>query len=119
MIARPRADGPRLWTAAEKRRIVAESYASAQGVTATARRYGLSASQLSVWRGLSRAGRLGADASGFAAAVIVPDEPAPAGRACTPGGGTMEIIIAGARILVDASVDGAALARVVEALRRC
>jgi len=31
----------------------------------------------------------------------------------------MEIIVSGARIIVDAIVDGPALTRVVEALRRC
>ena len=87
------------------------------GVTATARRHGLSVSQVSVWRGLARAGRLGgSETSGFAAAVIVPE--APISAAPTNGAGVMEIIVAGARSIVDASVDGPALARVVEVLRR-
>jgi transposase len=36
----------RRWTLEEKQRIVAESYAGSRLVSATARRYGLSASQL-------------------------------------------------------------------------
>jgi hypothetical protein len=97
---------------------VAESYASADGVTGTARRHGLLVSQVSAWRGLVRAGRLGkSETPGFAAAVIVPDASAPTVPAI--GAGVMEIIVAGARVIVDASVDGPALARVVEALRRC
>ena len=116
--AQRRPDGSRRWTASEKRRIVAESHAGKHGVTATARRHGLSVSQVSVWRGLARAGRLGgSETPGFAAAVIVPEASTPV--APTNGAGVMEIIVAGARIIVDASVDGAALARVVEALRRC
>ena len=116
--AQHRPDGPRRWTPAQKRRIVAESYASADGVTGTAQRHGLLVSQVSAWRGLARAGRLGkSETAGFAAAVIVPDSVKPAAPAI--GSGMMEIIVAGARIIVDASVDGPALVRVVEALRRC
>lgn len=97
---------------------MAESYASADGVTGTARRHGLLVSQISAWRGLVRAGRLGkSETPGFAAAVIVPDAMTSTGPA--NGAGVMEIIVAGARIIVDASVDGPALARVVEVLRRC
>ena len=45
----------RRWTLAERRRIVAESYSAP--VSATARRNGLSASQLFNWRRLAREGR--------------------------------------------------------------
>jgi transposase len=40
----------RRWTEEEKRRIVAESFDGARRVSATARRYGLSPSQLFAWR---------------------------------------------------------------------
>jgi len=43
-----------LWTLNEKQRIVAESYAVPRQVSATARRNGLSASQLFTWRRLAR-----------------------------------------------------------------
>src|SRR5712671_6095590 len=48
----------RRWTLAEKQRIVAESYSGPRLVSVTARRHGLSASQLFTWRRLARAGRL-------------------------------------------------------------
>jgi transposase len=48
----------RRWTLPEKQRIVAESYAAPRQVSATARRNGLSASQLFTWRRLARDGRL-------------------------------------------------------------
>lgn len=106
----------RRWTLAEKRRIVAESYSIPRGASATAHRHGLSTSQLFGWRKLAREGRLavGKD-SGFAAAMIVPEAPG-----ATPGLGVgrMEISVASARIAVDASVDVAALARVLEVLSR-
>jgi transposase len=108
----------RRWTLAEKRRIVAESYAVPRGASATARRHGLTSSQLFGWRKLAREGRLEAVAdSGFAAAMIVPDAPA---VRCDPGlgAGRMEISVGEARIVVDAGVDAVALARVVEVLLR-
>src|SRR5207248_5757900 len=62
----------RRWTLAEKQRIVAESYSAPRVVSATARRNGLSASQLFTWRRLARAGRLieAEEAATFAPAII-------------------------------------------------
>jgi transposase len=62
----------RRWTVAEKQRIVAESYSGPRVVSATARRNGLSASQLFTWRRLARAGRLieVEEAATFAPAII-------------------------------------------------
>src|SRR5437867_1276345 len=62
----------RRWTLEEKQRIVAESYATSRQVSATARRNGLSASQLFTWRRLARDGGLAeaADVMRFASAVI-------------------------------------------------
>src|SRR5258708_3138503 len=62
----------RRWTLEEKQRIVAESYAASRQVSATARRNGLSASQLFTWRRLSREGRLveADEAPAFAPAII-------------------------------------------------
>ena len=48
----------RRWTLAEKRRIVAESYRAPRIVSATARRHGLTPSQLFTWRRLDSEGRL-------------------------------------------------------------
>ena len=60
----------RNWALEEKQRIVAESYAVPRQVSATARRNGLSASQLFTWRRLARDGRLSDDEMTFASAVI-------------------------------------------------
>jgi len=62
----------RRWTLEEKQRIVAESYAATRQVSATARRNGLSASQLFTWRRQARDGRLveADDVMRFASAVI-------------------------------------------------
>jgi hypothetical protein len=48
----------RSWTLEEKQRIVAESYGGPRLVSVTARRNGLSASQLFTWRRLARENRL-------------------------------------------------------------
>ena len=60
----------RRWTLEEKQRIVAESYDGPRLVSLTARRNGLSTSQLFTWRRLARDGRL----SGDAMPAIVPVE---------------------------------------------
>jgi transposase len=44
----------RRWAVEEKRRIVAESYSAPRVVSATARRYGISTSQLYTWRRLRK-----------------------------------------------------------------
>ena len=48
----------RRWTPEEKQRIVAESFGAPRIVSATARRHGLSNSQLFTWRRLAREGKL-------------------------------------------------------------
>jgi transposase len=60
----------RRWTLEEKQRIVAESYGGPRLVSVTARRNGLSTSQLFTWRRLARNGRL----SGDAVPALVPVE---------------------------------------------
>jgi transposase len=128
----------RRWTLEEKHRIVAESYAAPRQVSATARRNGLSASQLFTWRRLARDGRLAEAAEDitFASAVIgddssschpplLPDEFEAADRgrsplACAPAvPGRIEIVLMrGHRVIVDNGVDAAVLARVVAVLER-
>jgi transposase len=125
----------RRWTLAEKRRIIAESYSGP--VSATARRNGLSASQLFSWRRLEREGRLGAaaEATRFASAVVANDT-APSGppllpeqvTATEPPGspmcpgvapGRIEIVLrCGHRILIDNGIDAAVLARILAILGR-
>jgi transposase len=110
----------RRWTLEEKLRIVAESFSGHRAASSTARRYGLSSSQLFAWRKLAREGRLlEMDEPGFAPAIVVPEATAtPERPTCSAGAGRMEIVVGGVRILVDASVDGAALARVLDVIER-
>ena len=84
-------------------------------MSATARRHGLSASQLFAWRKAYREGRLGEpEALGFAPALMVTEDRRPA-TDCRSG--RMEIVLgSGRRIVAGADVDAAALARVVAAL---
>src|ERR1700756_888203 len=68
----------RCWTLNEKQRIVAESYGGPRLVSVTARRNGLSASQLFTWRRLAREGRLSGDAVPALVPVEIASTPAPA-----------------------------------------
>src|SRR5215212_8522998 len=79
----------RRWTLEEKRRIVAESYRAARIVSATARRHGLTPSQLFTWRRLESQGRLTADVDepAFVPAVVTsapPTSPWTSGSECLP-----------------------------------
>lgn len=86
--------------------------------SATARRHGISTSLLFRWRRQYRRGRLdgGPERGGFVAAVVVPEAP----PGTVPQGvstGRMEIVAhGGRRVIVDAGVDAAALARVLAVL---
>jgi len=127
----------RRWTLSEKQRIVAESYAGRRLVSATARRNGLSASQLFTWRRLAREGRLveADDDATFAQAVIscepstsslrsYPDRPEaaenlPSSSCAVVAPGRMEIVLTGGRrVIVDNGVDAATLGRVIDVLER-
>lgn len=113
----------RRWTDAEKLRIVAESMAGRRQVSATARRHGISRSQLNKWRELARKGRLvaggeviGADGPRFAPVVFAAEASAPRGAGAED---RVEILLAnGRRILVGVRVDAEGLARLVRALER-
>ena len=109
----------RCWSEDEKLRILAESLSGPRLVSSTARRYGISPSLLYTWRRAFRAERIGSEdpAPGFVPAMIIPEETrSDSGVSPT---GRMEIVVAkGRRIIVDAGVDAAALARVVAVLDR-
>src|SRR5579859_569991 len=64
----------RRWTLEEKQRIVAESYGGPRLVSVTARRNGVSASQLFTWRRLAREDRLSGDA--VRGAIVASQSPA-------------------------------------------
>jgi transposase len=127
----------RRWTLAEKRRIVAESDRAPWIVSATARRHGLTPSQLFTWRRLDSQGRLTADKDEprFVPAIVADGLPAtpltlgPVGLPAVPEAatassgavarGVMEIVlVGGGRVIVDKDVNGAALARVIAVLAR-
>lgn len=109
----------RRWSDEEKRRIVAEALSASRNVSATARRHALSPGQLFTWCRLVREGKLAGNGDiGFAPVLIAPEtgETLLGFRATT---GVMEIALAGGRrVRIDASVDAAALRRVIDALER-
>ncbi len=119
----------RRWTLEEKQRIVAESYGGPRLVSLTARRNGLSTSQLFTWRRLARDGRL----SGDTVPALVPVEITPVAASISSEApqavssspvqcaraGIIEIELGGdCRVRVDRDVDPAALQRVLELLKR-
>ena len=109
----------RRWADDEKLKIVAESMETPRAVSSTARRYGISRSLLLNWRRSFCTASDGTEGrkSGFARAMVVAD-PALSVPAA-PASGRMEIGIGkDRRDIVDASVDVAALARVLAILAR-
>jgi transposase len=109
----------RRWTEDEKLRIVAESLSGSRQVSSTARRHGISRSLLTTWRRQFRIQpQLGGEAgSGFVPAVVLPEGPASGPPALSST--RMEIVVSGdRRIIVDAGVDVAVLARVLDLLER-
>jgi transposase len=103
--------GRRRWTAEEKAWIVAESLAPATTAAAVARRYGLHASQLFVWR-QQLAAPAAREAPAFVPVVVAEGAAAPAEMA-----GRMEIALGPVVVRVGADVDAAALRRVLEVVR--
>jgi transposase len=127
-----RGERRRRWTTEQKREIVVESYGPDLTPTEVARKHGISSGQLYTWRnevlGL-RTAVLTRAAPQFAE-VELPAAPSPAlPSAAASGppqpqappcpGGRIEILLPGDIVVrVDAEVDGAALRRVLDALRR-
>ena len=119
----------RRWTLQEKQRIVTESYGGPRLVSVTARRNGLSTSQLFTWRRLARDGKLSGDTAPAlvpveitpGAAPLSSDVPQPVSSppAQRARAGIIEIELGGGcRVRVDRDVDTEALQRVLELLRR-
>ena len=110
----------RSWSHDEKRRMVAESAAPGASVSRVAQRYGVNANLLFTWR---RREAREAAGGGLEPLKLLPVTVAEEGLAAAPiaptTAGRMEIALAGgARIVVGADVDAAALARVVNVLSR-
>jgi transposase len=109
----------RRWTEDEKLRIVAESLSGVRQVSSTARRHGISRSLLTTWRRQFQVQRRpdGEASREFVPAVVLPESPASSPSA--PSSTRMEIVVSrDRRIIVDAGVDVAALARVLDLLER-
>jgi transposase len=104
--------GRRRWSDEDKARIVAESLDPATTSSAVARRYGLHASQLFVWRQQLERSAAALGGPAFVPVLVAEDGAAPAKAA-----GRMEIALGPAVVRVGADVDAAALRRVLEAVR--
>ena len=108
----------RTWSADQKQRIIAESFAPGASVAEVARRYGLNSNMLFTWRRRERAvNDVGKTVNIVPVRVV---EATPTATATAPASmGRMEIVLVGGeRIFVGADVDATALARIVKALTR-
>ncbi|MFG1250459.1 IS66-like element accessory protein TnpA [Xanthobacter flavus] len=112
--------GRRRFSDEAKLQIVEESYSGRRLGSATARKYGITRSQLNEWRDAAQAGRFSpASSTGFVPAVIVPEIAAATGPLMADGNGRIEIVTAnGRRVIADRDVDVEALLRIVQALER-
>jgi transposase len=110
----------RRWSEDEKLKIVIESLQAPRQVSATARRHGISRSQLLQWRRSFRTERTSAAEQqiGFVPAVVEAEsEPRVASAAAFSVGGTIEIEFAsGARMRITGAVDATILTATVAAL---
>ncbi len=104
----------RVWDAATKARVVAESDAPGAVVSAVARRWQIAPQQLFTWRREARAASLEAR-RGEAAFVPVMAEPPGAEVAASEAG--IEVVLAGAVVRVSPGVDPALLSAVLRAVR--
>jgi transposase len=116
----------RRWTAQEKARIVAESFAEGANISEVARRHGVVRGLLTVWRH-KVAAAAGVSAPGFVPVRIASEgsaaaagDPGFVAAAALPAGqprGVIEIEVSGARIRVEPGVDTTTLTTVLSALR--
>ena len=110
----------RRWSAADKGRIVAESFDRGVKASDVARRYDMSPQQLFQWRRQAREGTLGVAAAedfAFAEVQIAPPGLAPGGMFASGGGGDLQVSVGGVVIQVNAATDLELLGRVVRCLR--
>ena len=137
----PESDGPmrrrrRSWSDEEKRRIVQETRQPGASVSAVARRHDVNANLVFTWRRQFGDEEFGGNDGCAFVPVVVPTEGAPSGgqavareeSAASPDRvaampaevtGRIEIVLAdGRRVIVDKSVNAAALARVIGVLER-
>jgi transposase len=109
----------RRWSDDEKLRIVLESLETPRAISSTARRHGISRSLLMTWRRAFRAEPgAGIQQSGFVRAVVATAETVAAESSASTTGRMVIEIGKDRRVIVDAGVDAAALARVLAILER-
>ena len=110
----------RRWSDDEKLRIVLESLETPRAISSTARRHGISRSLLMTWRRAFRPEPMGPDVqqTGFARAVVATAETVAAESSASTTGRMVIEIGKDRRVIVDAGVDAAALARVLAILER-
>jgi transposase len=110
----------RRWSEGEKLKIVLESLQSPGQMNATARRYGISRSQLYLWRRAFRATQAETvePHSGFVPATIMAEPQPPSAELAAPvDAGRIEIDFSnGARMRVTGAIDEATLAAALRAL---
>ena len=110
----------RRWSDDEKLRIVLESLETPRAISSTARRHGISRSLLMTWRRAFRPEPMSPDLqqTGFVRAVVATAETMAAEPGARVSGRMVIEIGKDRRVLVDADVDAAALARVLSILER-
>ena len=112
----------RIWSAAEKAAIVAESYGGGETVCGVARRHGLTPQQLFTWRRLARPPALTAPPS-FVPAIVetAPEAPVPlkARRRVRrrPNAEGIELEIAGVDVRIGSGAKPQAIEAVIRALK--
>jgi transposase len=108
----------RRWTAEQKARIVAETYASGESVCAVARRYGLTQQQLFGWRRDARQrAATGEPGLSFAPVIVEATPPCPNAAKPAVSAGAIEIIIGTTMVRVPPGTDMTALATVLRAVK--
>ena len=107
----------RRWSPEEKLRIVTESFSGPRLVSTIARRHGISPSLLFTWRRAFHVGASEPPEAKFVPALIVPEalpderQPSTVGR--------VEIVARnGRRLIIDASLDVATIARLLDVMER-
>src|SRR6185437_8476195 len=115
----------RRWSDDEKLRIVLESLETPRAISSTARRHGISRSLLMTWRRAFRPEPLVPDTrqtcfqqTGFVRAMVATAETVAAEPGARASGRMVIEIGKDRRVIVDAGVDAAALARVLAILER-
>lgn len=109
----------RHWSDDEKLRIVLESLQTPRSVSSTARRHGISRSLLVTWRRsfCPEPSCPGAQQAGFVPVMVVASAETAPTMDAAPASGRMVIVVGtDRRVIVDASVDATALARVLQVL---